>query len=383
SLIFYGPSGTGKSALAYLISTISCAKFEFINAAICGVSEVKKIIFSARQRKLEEAQRTILFIDEIHRFNKAQQDVLIGDLEQGNIILIGATTHNPYFYLVPALISRTHIFEFKPHSDAELLYILKTALNDSERGMGQGDIVSDEQALLHLCRISDGDARRALNALEIGILTTPADKNGKKYFSLEAAEECVQKKALKYDKNGDAHYDTISAFIKSMRGSDPDAALYWLAKMLCSGEDPRFIVRRIIICAAEDVGNADPHALILSNAALQAVEFVGMPEARIILAQAVIYVSCAPKSNAAYLAIEKAIKDVESEKGAEVPVHLKDASYKSAKKNDSGQGYQYAHNFSNHYVQQQYMGKKCVYYYPTEQGYEKRIKQWLIYLKKT
>ncbi len=382
SLILYGVPGTGKSALAYIISHLTNSQFVSITATFSSVNELKKIIQTARKRKSMLAQRTILFIDEIHRFNKAQQDVLIHDVEFGNIVLIGATTHNPFFYIIPALISRSHIFEFKPHSEQDLLFIIKRAISEKERGLGKIPINADLGALKFLCRASDGDARRALNALEVGVLTTPADDNGKLNFTKEVAEESIQKKIVRYDRDEDDHYDTISAFIKSMRGSDPDSAIYWLAKMLYAGEDPRFIARRIVICAAEDVGNADPHAVVLANAVYQAVEFVGMPEARILLAQAVTYVASAPKSNASYLAIEAATEDLKNETSEEVPEHLKDASYKSAKKLGRGEGYEYAHNFKDHYVKQIYTKKRKKFYQPTNMGYEKTIKAWLAYLKK-
>jgi len=381
SLILYGCPGTGKSALGYIISRLTQSHFEVIHATSSNVAEVKKIIQIAKKRKSGLGQRTILFIDEIHRFNKSQQDVLINDVELGNIILIGATTHNPFFYIVPALISRSHVFEFKPHSKDEIKVILNNALADKDRGFGKLNIVTEEAALLHLCNVCDGDARRALNALEVGVLTTPKAKDNKIYITQSVAEESIQKKIVRYDRDGDDHYDTISAFIKSMRGSDPDAALYWLAKMLYAGEDPRFIARRIVICAAEDVGNADPQAIVVANAALQVSEFVGMPEARIPLAQATVYVSCAPKSNASYLGIDAAMADVASEKTKEVPKHLKDASYQGAKRLDHGQGYKYAHGFKDHYVKQVYAPLNKTYYHPTNMGYEQKIKEWLEKLK--
>ncbi|MCG2711782.1 MAG: replication-associated recombination protein A [Candidatus Omnitrophica bacterium] len=385
SLILYGPPGTGKSALGYIISKLTNSEFDSVHAAAAGIKEVKEKLLAAKKLKKTRNIRTILFVDEIHRFNKAQQDIFLEDVELGNIILIGATTHNPFFYVVPALISRSHVFEFKPHSLEQILLILKAALADKERGIGDLRVELEKGALEHICLISNGDARRALNALEVGILTIDQDKdkNKKIYFTKEVAEESIQKRIIRYDRDEDDHYDVISAFIKSMRGTDPDAALYWLAKMIYAGEDPRFIARRILICASEDVGNADPQALVLANAVFEAVEVLGMPEARIPLAQAVVYVACAPKSNASYLGIEKAAHDIANEASQEVPDHLKDASYKSAKKLDHGAGYQYAHDFENHYVKQEYMRKKKNYYQPTVMGYEKKIKAWLEYLKKT
>ncbi|MCM8813730.1 MAG: replication-associated recombination protein A [Candidatus Omnitrophica bacterium] len=382
SLILYGPPGTGKSCLALLISTLTKAHFEMVNAAISGVPDLKKLLERAKQRRDIMAQRTIAFVDEIHRFNKAQQDVLLPDVEQGTIILIGATTHNPFFYVIPALISRSQIFELKPHAEADVLRILEQALADRERGLGQFAVQADPEALRHLCRVSDGDARRALNALEVGVLSTPPAADGLIHFSVAVAEESIQKKVMRYDRGGDDHYDTISAFIKSMRGSDPDAAVYWLAKMIYAGEDARFIARRIVICAAEDVGNADPHALMLATAAFQTVELIGFPEARIPLAQAAIYVACAPKSNASYLAIEAAAQDVASEPSREVPQHLKNASYKGAKTLERGKGYQYAHDFEQHYVKQEYMPRKKIYFQPSAMGYEKNIGAWLSRLRK-
>ena len=383
SLILYGPSGTGKSVLGNIISKLTNSEFDSMHAAAVGVKEVKEKLLAARKLKKNRDMRTILFVDEIHRFNKAQQDVFLDDVELGNIILIGATTHNPFFYVVPALISRSHVFEFKPHTQENILSILKAALRDKERGLGDLCVEVEKDALEHICRISNGDARRALNALEVGILTIEPDIDKKIHFTKQVAEESIQKRIIRYDTDEDDHYDVISAFIKSMRGTDPDAALYWLAKMIYAGEDPRFIARRILICASEDVGNADPHAFVLANAAYDAVEVLGMPEARIPLAQAAVYVACAPKSNASYLGIEKAAHDVANEVSREVPDHLKDASYKSAKKLDRGAGYKYAHDFKNHYAKQEYMSKKKKYYQPAEMGYEKKIKAWLEYLRET
>jgi len=380
SLILYGPPGTGKTTLAHVISNITKSHFEQLNAVTSNVAEIREQIARAKQRRSSDGKRTILFIDEIHRFNKAQQDVLMPDIEDGNPILIGATVHNPFFAIVSPLISRSQIFELKSLSADDIKKILENALADKEKGLGRLKINMDTKALEHIAKVCDGDARKALNALEVGALTT-GPKNGIIEFTLDVAQESIQKKAVLYDKDEDAHYDTISAFIKSMRGSDPDAALYWLAKMLYAGEDPRFIARRIVICAAEDVGNADPQAIVVANAAFQVSEFVGMPEARIPLAQATVYVACAPKSNAAYLGIEEALKDVEEGRTYEVPTHLKDASYQGAKILGHGENYKYAHDYDKHYVRQEYVAGGKKYYIPTEIGYEKRIKEWLEKLK--
>ena len=377
SLILYGPPGTGKTALAYVISRVSRSHFERINAVTSNVEQMRKIISQARQRKKLTGVKTIFFIDEIHRFNKAQQDVLMPDVEEANVVLIGATVHNPFFSIVAPLLSRSIIFSLNPLTEAEILIILERALKDKERGLGKLCIKVQDKSLNYLARVSDGDARRGLNALELGALTTGPDKSGVINFTLKVAEESIQKKAVVYDKDGSAHFDTISAFIKSMRGSDPDAALYWLAKMIYAGEDPRFIARRIVICAAEDVGNADPQAIVLANAALQISEFVGLPEARIPLAQATVYIACAPKSNAAYLGLEKAISDVEKGRTLEVPKHLRVGTYPGAEKLGHGQSYKYAHSYPGHYVKQEYIPAKRKYYIPTSIGYEKKIKEWL------
>ncbi|MDD5135764.1 MAG: replication-associated recombination protein A [Candidatus Omnitrophica bacterium] len=381
SLILFGPPGCGKTTLALIISEKTNSKFERINAASNNVADMRRIIDQAHKRQSIDGKRTILLIDEIHRFNKAQQDVLMPDVEAGNPVLIGTTTHNPFFYVNAALLSRSQVFEFKKLSDKDVVAIAKKAISDKDSGLGKMPLDMDEEALRHLAKVSEGDARRALSALEVGALTTPPGKNKKIHFTLKVAEESIQKKAVVYDKDEDEHYDTISAFIKSMRGSDPDAALYWMAKMIYAGEDPRFIARRIIICAAEDVGLADPQAIIIANAALQVSEFVGMPEARIPLAEAAVYVACAPKSNAAYLGVESAIKDVEEGKVLEVPTHLKDANLDS-EAFGHGKGYKYAHEFKDHYVKQEYKPSDKRYYFPTEMGYEKKIKEWLEKLKK-
>ncbi|MEW6585693.1 MAG: replication-associated recombination protein A [Nitrospirota bacterium] len=362
SIILYGPPGTGKTALARVIAERTKAHFEWLNAATIGLDEIRKVINAAKARKARGV-RTILFLDEIHRFNKLQQDALLPDVEEGNVVLIAATVENPFFYVNSALLSRSQIFELKPLSQEDILFVLKSALQDKERGMGSMNISIDEEALLHIAKMSDGDGRKALSALELAALTTPPDSSGRIRITLPIAEESIQKKVVVYDKKGDQHYDTISAFIKSMRGSDPDAALYYLAKMIYAGEDPRFIARRIVICASEDVGNADPMALVLATSALRAVEFVGMPEARIPLAQAVVYIANAPKSNASYKAIEAALKDIQAEETMEVPDHLKDAHYPGAKKLGRGEGYKYPHDYGGH-VDQDYLKKKKKYYNP-------------------
>lgn len=377
SIILYGPPGCGKTSLAYCISKVTRSYFEHINAVSSNVDELRKVIARAKLRKQNAKTKTVLFIDEVHRFNKAQQDVLLEDVEEGNVILIGATIENPFFYIIPPLVSRSLVFELKPLEEADLKKIILRALTDSERGLGSMKAVLDDDAAGFLAKICGGDARRALNALELAV-TTCTEVPGKKInITLKAIEESVQRKAVLYDKKGDAHYDTISAFIKSIRGSDPDAAVYWLAKMLYAGEDPRFIARRICICAAEDVGNADPQALVLANAAYQVCEFIGMPEARIPLAQAAIYVASAPKSNASYIAVEAAYKDIENERVQEVPAHLKDASYKGAEKLGRGKDYKYAHDYPGNFVEQEYLTKKKKYYQPQGLGYEKTIKERL------
>ena len=380
SLILYGPPGTGKTAIAHLVAQAAKSHSESLNATSAGVAELREAISRAKERVRLDGRRTLLFVDEIHRFNKAQQDVLMPDVEQGNPILIGATTFNPFFSLAPALLSRSLVCEFHPLAEADIRALLERAIADRQRGLGTMGIRADDDALAHLAKVSDGDARRALTALEVAALTTPKGPEGAIRLTRAVIEESVQKKAVVYDRQGDAHYDTISAFIKSMRGSDPNATLYWLAKMLYAGEDPRFIARRIMICAAEDVGNADPQALVISTAAMQASEFVGLPECRIPLAQAAVYVACAPKSNAAYMGLERATKDVASGRTAPVPAHLQDAHYQGAKRLGRGAGYQYAHEGPEHHVPQDY-GAPRVYYEPTTLGYEKTIKAWLEHLK--
>jgi putative ATPase len=377
SIIFYGPPGTGKTSLAYVIAHTTRAHFEQLNAADANVADVRRIIAAARERRRLEGTRTVLFVDELHRFNKAQQDVLLPDVEDGVLILIGATTHNPFFSINAPLISRSQIFEFRPLSTADIKQLLLNALEDTERGLGKYRVSLDDDAADFLAEISDGDARRALNALEIGVLTTLADKDGVIRYTLPIAEESIQRKAVVYDRDEDAHYDVASAFIKSMRGSDPDAAIYWLAKMLEAGEDPRFIARRIVICAAEDVGNAAPMALVLATAALEAAEFVGMPEARIPLAQAVTYIATAPKSNASYMALEKALADVREGRTMPIPEHLRDANYPGAKRLGHGEGYKYAHDYKDHFVGQEYIPEQRIYYEPSEQGHERELKKRL------
>jgi putative ATPase len=376
SLIFYGPPGTGKTSLAQIIARQTRSKFERLSGVESNVADMRRVLAAAANRVENKGQSTILFIDEIHRFNKAQQDVLLPDVEAGVVRLIGATTHNPFFFVNSPLVSRSQIFELRPLSEEDLYGLLRGALRDQERGLGFMKVLAEESALKHLAKLSDGDARKALNALEIAALTTAPGANGVIHIDLTTAEQSIQKKAVVYD-DEDAHYDTISAFIKSMRGSDPDAALYWLAKMIHAGEDPRFIARRIVIHAAEDVGLADPMALVLANAAFQAAEFIGWPEARIPLAEATIYIATAPKSNSTVMAIDSAIKDVESGRTLPVPEHLRDASYPGAKRLGHGEGYKYAHDFPEHFVAQDYLGAARHYYEPTDQGVEKKIKERL------
>ncbi|MDI1471148.1 replication-associated recombination protein A [Thermodesulfovibrio sp. 1176] len=362
SLILYGPPGVGKTALARIIASKTKAHFHWLNATTLNIDEIRRQLTIARNRK-SKGEKTILFIDEIHRLNRVSQDALLPDIEEGSIILIGATIENPFFYINSALLSRSHVFELKPLSEEEIIKILNRALLDKERGLGHLNIKITDEALYHIAKFSDGDARKALSALEIAVLTTKPDERGFINIDIKTAEESIQKKHIVYDRTGDQHYDTTSAFIKSMRGSDPDATVYWLAKMIYAGEDPRFIARRIIIAASEDVGNADPMALIIATQAAQAVEIIGMPEARIILAQAAIYVAKAPKSNACYRAIEEAMQDIEKEPTLPVPEHLKDAHYQGAKKLGHGKGYKYPHDYGG-YVKQDYLPKRKKYYNP-------------------
>jgi putative ATPase len=375
SLIFYGPPGTGKTSLAQIIARQTKSKFERLSGVESNVADMRRVLSAATNRLENTGRSTILFIDEIHRFNKSQQDVLLPDVESGVIKLIGATTHNPFFFVNSPLVSRSQIFELRPLTEEDLFSLLQRALADRERGLGCLKISADENALRHLATIADGDARKALNSLEIAALTTAPTADGITRITLAVAEQSIQKKAVVYDGDGDAHYDTISAFIKSMRGSDPDAALYWLAKMIHAGEDPRFIARRIVICAAEDVGLADPMALVLANACLSASEFVGWPEARIPLAEATIYIATANKSNSAIVAIDAALADVRSGRTIPVPEHLRDGHYSGAKKLGHGIGYEYAHDGKDHFVAQDYLGVDKTFYEPTEQGVEKKIKE--------
>ena len=378
SVIFYGPPGTGKTTLAKVIANTTSAEFTQINATVAGKKDMEEVIEKAKDLQGMYGRKTILFIDEIHRFNKSQQDYLLPFVEDGTIILIGATTENPYFEVNGALISRSIIFELKPICQEDIKELLKIAVTDTERGMGSYGATIDEDALDFLADLSGGDARHALNALELGIMTTQRAQDGKIHITLEVAQECIQKRAVRYDKNGDHHYDTISAFIKSMRGSDPDAAVYYLARMLYAGEQVAFVARRIMICAAEDVGNADPMALVVATNASLAVERIGMPEAQIILAQAAAYVACAPKSNASCEAIGAAMQEVERTGNLPIPTHLQDAHYKGAAKLGHGTGYKYAHNYPNHYVEQQYLPYELSgreFYQPSGNGYEVKIRE--------
>ncbi len=382
SLIFFGPPGTGKTTLAQIVAHSTASRFERLSGVESNVADMRRVIATAANRLRNSGAKTILFIDEIHRFNKAQQDVLLPDVENGNIRLIGATTHNPFFYINSPLVSRSQVFQLEPLMPAHLVALLKRAIADPERGVGKYRVEADEDALLHLATVADGDARKCLNALELGVLTTPTQKGDATpvlHFTREVAEESIQKKAVVYDGDGDQHYDTISAFIKSMRGSDPDAALYWLAKMLYAGEDIRFIARRIVICASEDIGMADSQALVVAVAAQQAVEFVGMPEAQIPLAHAAVYLATAPKSNRAYEGIAKAMEEVKSGVTLAVPRHLRDANHKKAAKTLGHTGYKYSHSYEGAYVPQAYLPEGRRYYEPGEQGMERKVKERLEY----
>ncbi len=381
SVILYGPPGVGKTAFARLVARKTKSRFTALNAVTSGLADLRKLFDEAQENKRLYRQSTILFLDEIHHFNKNQQDALLPHLEQGTILLIGSTTQNPFFALNTALLSRSRVCEFRPLEEKDLALILERALADEKRGLGKYKVDLSMDAKSHLLKTASGDARSLLNALEVGVLTTPPDESGVIHFNLRTAEESIQKRMVQYDGSGDQHFDTISAFIKSIRGSDPDAALYWLAKMLYAGEDPRFIARRLVISAAEDVGNADPQGLSVAVAAQQALEFIGLPEGRIPLAQATVYLACAPKSNASYMGLETASEDVKNETVKEVPVHLKDAHYPGAKALGHGEGYQYAHNFQDHYVQQEYAPRLPQYYFPTNLGFENKIKNWLEHLK--
>lgn len=380
SCILWGPPGCGKSSLAYIISRKTKANFVQISAVTAGLSELKVIVKEAQRRRQLFKQKTILFIDEIHRFNKAQQDALLPFVEDGTIILIGATTENPFFEVISPLVSRSRVFELQPLSKEEIARIIREALKDKDRGLGNYPVRLSEEGIKFLAEVSNGDARVALNALEWAFQMRFSQSTDEIVLDSGLLQDALQKRAITYDKDADGHFDTISAFIKSMRGSDPDAALFWLAKMLYAGEDPKFIARRIMICASEDVGNADPQAIVIATACAQAVQFIGMPEAMIPLAQAAIYVACAPKSNSAYSGIAEAMKDVEEGKSVSVPTHLKDANYPQARKIGHGKDYKYAHEFEGHFVLQQYLPdelKMRQYYYPSDEGMEKLIKERL------
>ncbi|MCF6093984.1 AAA family ATPase [Microaerobacter geothermalis] len=383
SVIFYGPPGTGKTTLARVIANTTKSTFTQLNAVTAGVSDIRQIITEAKQRLGMYQQKTILFVDEIHRFNKAQQDALLPFVEDGVVILIGATTENPFFEVNPALLSRSQIFSLTLLSEEDLRQVAIRALNDREKGLGNWQVHMEEDALLHLIRYAEGDARRMLNALELAVVTTPPDYEGTIHVTLDVAVDSIQRRAVRYDKSGDNHYDTISAFIKSIRGSDPDAALYWLARMIDAGEDPKFIARRMIIAASEDVGNADPRGLQVAVSAFQALDIIGMPEGRIPLAQAVTYLACAPKSNAAYNGINQALRYINEKGHGEVPSHLKDASYKGAKKLGHGVGYLYPHDYPGGYVNQSYFpdGVHQQFYHPVNRGYEKQIGLYLNWIQ--
>lgn len=384
SVIFYGPPGTGKTTLAKVIANTTQADFKQINATVAGKKDMEEVVTEAKNNMGMYGRRTILFVDEIHRFNKGQQDYLLPFVEDGTLTLIGATTENPYFEVNGALLSRSRIFELKPLEKDDIKQLIYRAVTDSERGMGTYRVKIEEDAADFLADTANGDARAALNAVELGVLTTERSEDGLIHIDLAAAQECIQKRAVRYDKDGDNHYDTISAFIKSMRGSDPDAAVYYLARMLYAGEDIKFIARRIMICASEDVGNADPQALNVAVSAALAAERIGLPEAQIILSQAASYVACAPKSNAAYVAIQNAMENVKTTRTMPVPVHLQDRHYKGAAKLGHGEGYKYANDYPKHYVKQQYLPdgmEGTVFYEPSDNGYEKQIKAYMKWLK--
>ncbi|MGA9172777.1 MAG: AAA family ATPase [Thermoactinomyces sp.] len=384
SIIFYGPPGTGKTTLAHIIANHTKGYFEKLNAVTAGVADLRRVVQEAKERLNLHGQRTVLFIDEIHRFNKSQQDALLPYVENGTIILIGATTENPSFEVNAALLSRSRLFMLKPLEPQELREILLAALTDRERGLGDYHVKIEEDALQHLIQAAGGDSRNALNALELAVLTTPPNDEGIRHITINVAEESIQRKVIRYDKSGDNHYDTISAFIKSMRGSDPDAALYYLAKMLQAGEDPRFIARRIFIHAAEDVGMADPRALLIASAAAHAVDFIGLPEAQIPLAEAVIYIATAPKSNSVVKGIGEANAAVKKEKSGEVPSHLRDAHFSGAKAQGRGTGYKYPHNYPRGFVAQQYLPDEHVgktFYHPSAYGYEQKLQAFIRWMK--
>ena len=378
SLIFFGPPGTGKTTLAKIIAKTTKSYFEQLNAVTSGVGDIRRVVEEAKNRKGMYSQRTMLFVDEIHRFNKSQQDALLPYVEDGTVTLIGATTENPYFEVNDALISRSTVFRLNLLTEEAIRKLVERCIRDEKKGLGSYNIVIDEEAMTHITNIANGDARAALNAVELAALTTERGSDGKIHIDLKTAEECIQKRAVNYEKKGENHYDTISAFIKSMRGSDPDAVLHYLAKMLYAGEDPKFIARRIVICSSEDVGNADPNALAVATAAANAVHMIGMPEAQIILSQAALYVACAPKSNSAVAGIGKAMKDVENKRTGAVPLHLRNDAFKGARDWGYGIEYKYPHDYEGNYVEQQYLPdeiKDTEYYFPSDNGYEKKFSE--------
>ncbi|WP_025028597.1 AAA family ATPase [Caldalkalibacillus mannanilyticus] len=381
-MIFFGPPGTGKTTFAKVIANTTSSYFEQLNAVSSGVADIRRVTTEAKERLQLYQKKTVLFIDEIHRFNKSQQDALLPFVEEGTVVLIGATTESPMFEINSALLSRSRIFRLEPLTNQHIEHILRRALEDTDRGFGEEKIHMTDTALKHLVQVANGDARTALNALELAVLTTPPDSTGIIQITLEVAEESIQKRVIQYDKNGDQHYDVISAFIKSLRGSDPDAALYWLARMIYAGEDPRFIARRLYVHAAEDVGMADPRALQIAHAAAYAVDFLGMPEARIPLAEATVYIATAPKSNAIITGIDQALSTVEKEQTGQVPKHLRDSHYKGAKELGHGIGYKYPHDYKDGFVEQQYLPNELIghtFYTPSEYGYERTIKERLHY----
>lgn len=384
SIILYGPPGTGKTTIAHVIANTTKSSFTQINATAAGKAEMEKVISEAKERRGTSDQKTILFIDEIHRFNKGQQDYLLPFVEDGTVVLIGATTENPYFEVNGALLSRSVIFELKPLKACDIKILIERAVYDNDKGMGSFDAVIDDDAEDFLAEISNGDARHALNAIELAVLTTDRSGDGKIHITLDIARECIQKRTARYDKSGDNHYDTASAFQKSLRGSDPDAASYYLARMICAGEDPKFIARRMMVCASEDVGNADPQAMVMAASCAQTVERVGMPEARIVLSQTANYIACAPKSNSSVCAIDEAIEEVQNSGDLAIPAHLQDAHYKSASKLGHGTGYMYAHDYKNDYVKQQYLPYELSgheFYRPSNNGYEVKIREHMKKIK--